>query len=96
MKCTFYRPERINTAEWNAIRKKLREDLNEMETGKLSKQEVVLYLQTLLSQAEALEKNPAMRFLGYDIERTDGYLSAGVAEAVKAYHQDREHMCGYR
>ncbi|MBR2802886.1 MAG: S41 family peptidase [Erysipelotrichaceae bacterium] len=32
----------------------------------------------------------ALRFLGYDIERTDGYLSAGVAEAVRAYQQDRE------
>ena len=66
MKCTFYRPERINTAEWDAIRKKLREDLNELESGKVPEQEVASYLQTLLSQAETLENNPAMRFLGFD------------------------------
>ena len=66
MKCTFYRPETINTEEWNNIRSKLRADLEELETGKVPESEVVLYLETLFSQAEPLEKNPAMRFFGFD------------------------------
>ena len=35
MKCTFYRPETINTEEWNAICSKLRTDLDELETGRV-------------------------------------------------------------
>ena len=66
MKCTFYRPETINTEEWNNVRSKLRADLEELETGKVPESEVVLYLETLFSQAEPLEKNPAMRFFGFD------------------------------
>ena len=33
MKCTFHRPEVVNTHEWDAIRRKLRADLEELETG---------------------------------------------------------------
>jgi len=64
MKCTFYRPETINIAEWKEISKKLFRDLEELETSKVKKHEAVLYLQTLLPQAEALEKDPCMRFFG--------------------------------
>ena len=67
MKCTFYRPETVNFAEWKEIREKLLRDLNELETGKVKKQEAVLYLQTLLPQAEILERNPRMRFFGMDL-----------------------------
>lgn len=66
MKCTFNRPETINTHEWDAILRKLRADLEELETGKVPEVEVVRYLTELLSLAEPLEKNPAMRFLGFD------------------------------
>lgn len=66
MKCTFYRPETIDTQKWNAIRGELRADLNELENGKVSENEVVAYLEALLAQAEPLEKNPAMRFFGFD------------------------------
>ena len=66
MKCTFYRPETINTEEWNAICSKLRTDLDELETGRVPETEVIEYLEDLLFQAEPLEKNPAMRFFGFD------------------------------
>ena len=66
MKCTFYYPKTINTKEWDAIRGKLKSDLEELETGKAPEREVALYLETLLSQADTLEKNPAMRFFGFD------------------------------
>ena len=66
MKCTFYRPKTVNIEEWNTIRGKLRADLNELETGKVPEREVVIYLETLLSQPEPLEKNPAMYFFGFD------------------------------
>lgn len=58
MKCTFYYPKTINTKEWDAIRGKLKSDLEELETGKAPEREVALYLETLLSQAETLEKIP--------------------------------------
>ncbi len=66
MKCTFYRPEAINIKEWNVIREKLRTDLDELETGNVLECEVVHYLRDLLAQAEPLEKNPQMRFFGFD------------------------------
>ena len=66
MKCTFYYPKTINTKEWDAIRGKLNSDLEELESGKVPEHEVVLYLEALFSQAEPLEKNPAMRFFGFD------------------------------
>ena len=66
MKCTFNRPEAINTHEWEAIRRKLRADLEELKTGRVPEAEVARYLADLLAQAEPLEKNPAMRFLGLD------------------------------
>ena len=66
MKCTFYRPQNINTSEWKAIRSKLRADMDELETGSVKESEAVSYLEKLLSQAEPLEKNPAMRFFGFD------------------------------
>lgn len=66
MKCTFYRPETISTEEWDSIRSKLRADLDELETGKVPESEVIQYLEDLLLQAEPLERDPAMRFLGFD------------------------------
>jgi hypothetical protein len=66
MKCTFYRPEDINLRELFAIIDKLREDLDELETGNVTEDEAARYLACLLPQAEALEKNPAMRFFGFD------------------------------
>ena len=66
MKCTFYRPETINTEEWDSIRSKLRADLDELETGKVPESEVIHYLEDLLLQAEPMERDPAMRFLGFD------------------------------
>lgn len=66
MKCTFYRPEAINTTEFNSIREKMLRDLEELETGRAPEKEVICYLESLLPQAEALEKNPEMRFFGFD------------------------------
>ena len=51
MKCTFYRPETINTEEWNAICSKLRTDLDELETGRVPETEVIEYLEDLLPAA---------------------------------------------
>lgn len=66
MKCTFYRPETISIEEWDSIRSKLRADLDKLETGKVPESEVIQYLEDLLLQAEPLERDPAMRFLGFD------------------------------
>ena len=66
MRCTFHRPEVVNTHEWDAIRRKLRADLEELETDKVPEADVIRYLAELLSQAGPLEKNPAMRFFGFD------------------------------
>ncbi len=66
MKCTFYRPETVNVKEWKAIREKLRADLDELETENAAENDAVRYLEGLLSQAEPLEKNPAMYFFGFD------------------------------
>ena len=66
MKCTFYYAEDVNLNEWNEIRDKLRKDLKELETGTVTEQEAVNYLETLLPMAKPLERNPAMRFFGFD------------------------------
>ena len=66
MKSTFYRPEAINIKEFNSIREKMLRDLEELETGRVPEREVICYLESLLPQAEALEKNPEMRFFGFD------------------------------
>ena len=66
MKCTFHRTEKIDISEWNAIRRKLRADLAEMETGGLPEAVVIRYLEELLPQAEPLENNSNMRFFGFD------------------------------
>ena len=66
MKCTFYRPKAVDFKEWEAIRGKLLADLDELESGKVPEREVVLYLETLFSLAKPLEKEPGMRFFGFD------------------------------
>ncbi len=66
MKMKLYRPETINVEELLTIRTQLRKDLVELETGNVPEQEVIQYLAELLPQAEPLERNPAMRFFGFD------------------------------
>ena len=70
MKCTFYRPKTAGLTEWDEIIAKMRSDLEEMEHSKIDTKELEAYAEALLAQAEPLEKNPAMRFFGFDKPET--------------------------
>jgi gamma-glutamylcyclotransferase (GGCT)/AIG2-like uncharacterized protein YtfP len=90
MKCTFYRPEKVDLGEWNEIRKKLLADLKELESGAVGEKEVRIYLDCLLRHAEPLEHEPRMSFFGFDKPDTmpsdarvdffywPGYIAAAV------------------
>ena len=56
MKCTFYRPETINTEEWNNIRSKLRADLEELETGKVPGVHRVLHAGAVVPARRRVER----------------------------------------
>ena len=103
MKCTFYRPEKVNLGEFFAIRDKLREDLAELESGSVGEEEVRAYLATLLPQAKGLEHDPSKAFFGLDDPNTmeadarvdffywPTYLAAGICmKALLLYPQIAE------
>lgn len=64
MYCTFYRPTKIDTKEFENIVGKLHYDLFLLENEKHDEWSVYGYFYNLSRQAEALPKNPAMRFIG--------------------------------
>ena len=66
MKCTFYRPETVDLGIWNEIKKKLLDDLKELEGGAVDEKDVRIYLDTLLRHAEPLKHDPRMSFFGFD------------------------------
>ncbi len=103
MKCTFYRPEKVDLGEWNEIRKKLLADLKELESGAVGEKEVRIYLDCLLRHAEPLEHDPRMSFFGFDKPNTmpsdarvdffywPGYIAAAVfMRALTLYPQIAE------
>lgn len=64
MYCTFYRPNNINTNEFENIIGKLSYDLHLLKTQKHDEWSVYTYFYSLSRHAEPLKKNPAMRFFG--------------------------------
>ena len=60
MKNTFYRPKEVNIPEFYSIVNKLREDLHELETMPVDKEEVTLYVSELMKQAMPLEHDPSL------------------------------------
>ena len=65
MKCTFYRPETINIPEFNRVMNDMKQVLNTLKTGTVSKEEISQYLRELLPQAEPFEAKPEMYFFGF-------------------------------
>ena len=63
MYCTFYRPTKIDTKEFENIVGKLHYDLLLLKNEKHDEWSVYGYFYNLSRQAEALPKNPAMRFI---------------------------------
>ncbi len=66
MNCTFYRPQNVNTNEFENIVGKLRYDLHLLETEKNDEWSVYTYVYSLSRLAKPLSKNPKMSFLGLD------------------------------
>ena len=64
MYCTFYRPTKIDTKEFENIVGKLHYDLFLLENEKHDEWTVYGYFYNLSRLAEALPKNPAMKFIG--------------------------------
>ena len=64
MNCTFYRPVNVNTTEFENIVGKLAYDLHRLETEQHDEWNVYTYFYALSRHAQAVEKNPAMSFLG--------------------------------
>ena len=66
MNCTFYRPETVNTREFENIIGKLSYDLHLLETEKSDEWNVYTYVYSLSRLVKPLENNPKMSFLGLD------------------------------
>ncbi|MGE5678183.1 MAG: hypothetical protein ACM3ZR_09040 [Pseudomonadota bacterium] len=66
MKNIFYRPERVDTYDFDNIISKLREDLSELVSGKVAQHEIFEYAKKLLTDGKPLERDPEMIFWGLD------------------------------
>ena len=66
MKCTFYRTEMVDIKAWDRIISKLRGDLCELMTQKVSEAEARTYMDRLLHFAKPLNNKPDMMFFGMD------------------------------
>ena len=66
MNCTFYRPQTVNTNEFENIVGKLRYDLHLLKTEKCDEWSVYTYVYSLSRLAKPLANNPKMSFLGLD------------------------------
>lgn len=64
MYCTFYRPNSINTKEFENIVGKMAYDLHCLETEQTDEWSVYTYVYALSKHAQQLPTNPNMRFLG--------------------------------
>lgn len=64
MNCTFYRPNTINTREFENIIGKLSYDLHLLKTEEQDEWGVYSYFYSLSNMAEPNDRNPKMRFLG--------------------------------
>lgn len=64
MNCTFYRPNTVNTHEFENIIGKLNYDLHLLKTEEQDEWGVYSYFYSLSNMAEPNERNPKMRFLG--------------------------------
>lgn len=64
MKCTFYRPQNINIAEFENIVGKMQYDLHLLETTQTDEWNVYTYVYSISRLAKALDKNPDMKFMG--------------------------------
>lgn len=66
MKNTFYRPGQVSSREFDQIIEGMRNDLNELVSGKAGKEEIIEYAAKLIQDAVPLAKNPSMVFWGLD------------------------------
>lgn len=66
MNCTFYRPEKVNTLEFDNIVGKLRYDLHLLESNETDEWGVYTYFYSLSRLAKPLANNPQMSFLGLE------------------------------
>ena len=64
--CTFYRPEHVNTREFQKIVDKLESDLYIICNDDVSEDTVCTYAEALIALARPLKNNPGMYFLGLD------------------------------
>lgn len=66
MKCTFYRPQNVNTIEFDNIIGKLRYDLHLLETEETNEWNIYTYFYSLSRLTKPLANNPKMNFLGLE------------------------------
>ena len=66
MKCTFYRPKRVDVDKFDGIVEKLKQDLLMLENEDVRRQDVYFYVKKLCSTAKPLDHNPKMCFWGLD------------------------------
>lgn len=64
MYCTFYRTEEIKTKAWENIIGKLHFDLMMLDKEEMDEERVCRYVYMLLQNAQPLENNPKMSFVG--------------------------------
>lgn len=64
MRFTFYRPQNVNTTEFDNIVGKMHYDLHLLETTSVDEWSAYCYIYDISRLAKKLEKNPKMKFLG--------------------------------
>ena len=65
MKNTFYRPAEINTKNLDQIIREMRENVTELLSGTVGKDEIIGYTRKLIEDSLLLPKNPEMVFWGF-------------------------------
>ena len=65
MKNSFYRPEAINTREFDRIVEAMRSDLSAFRKGQVSVEDQEVYIRELILAQKILEKDPRMGFWGF-------------------------------
>lgn len=65
MKNTFYRPAKPDTKLFDEIIRLMREDLSELVSGKVGKEEIVSYAAKLIEDGKPLPKNTDLIFWGF-------------------------------
>src|SRR5690606_27731373 len=104
MKNTFYRPEEVDTRVFEEIMKEMKENLNQIISGEMEKEEARSYTENLIREAKVLSKNPEMMFWGFSDPQAmpsdsrvryfyaPSYLAVSTLAYIRLYGPEEAHL----